>query len=328
MPTAQNAKLEYEAGQTAYPMAEVTDSGDHITFSGSATMWSNKSGFTPTVRPNGVATGGAITIAVSGTNNMVDVAALTCYLAGTLTSVAADADVSITRPATAVAKINSITVNSSGAIAVVAGTDGSTTAFSATRGAAGGPPYIPVGSIEIGQVRLTSSTAAAIASTEIFQVVGVHTERYDYPVWKELYSSGEVEFVGALPLIHTGDLPKKVYASYYAPIFSEISLSSDFTAPEVTHSVSSTQIYNTTIGSTSQSLGQGSFTAYLGDGVSDALVREKNNNLWFKFTPDRYKSPYILTQGLLGISRTFPAGDNIQAACTISAESAPVEVTG
>jgi hypothetical protein len=48
--------------------------------------------------------------------------------------------------------------------------------------------------------------------------------------------------------------------------------------------------------------------------------------LWFKFYPDRYKSSYLLTQGKLGISRTFPAGDNIQAACTISASAAGTEV--
>ena len=39
------------------------------------------------------------------------------------------------------------------------------------------------------------------------------------------------------------------------------------------------------------------------------------------------RSPYILSQGKLGISRTFPAGDNIAAACTISATEAASEVT-
>ena len=56
------------------------------------------------------------------------------------------------------------------------------------------------------------------------------------------------------------------------------------------------------------------------------MVVLKNETLWFKFFPDRYQSPYILSQGKLGISRTFPAGDSMQAACTISAASAAVEV--
>src|SRR5512143_2984440 len=163
MPSAANAKLQYEAGQALVAMAAMTDSGDQQTFTlANASVWSSKSGYDPQIFPNGLATGGAVVPAVSGTNDKIDVAALTCYLAGVLTSVAAAADTSITRPATAVSKIDSITVTSAGAIAVVAGTDGSTTAFSETRAAAGGPPLIPVGSIEIAQVRLISNTAAAI----------------------------------------------------------------------------------------------------------------------------------------------------------------------
>ena len=87
------------------------------------------------------------------------------------------------------------------------------------------------------------------------------------------------------------------------------------------------EVYGTTLGATSSTLGQGRFTAYLNNGVADALVTLKNETLWFKFYPDRYASPYILAQGKLGIARTFPAGDAIQAACTISAASAGIEVS-
>jgi hypothetical protein len=133
-------------------------------------------------------------------------------------------------------------------------------------------------------------------------------------------------FLAALPRIHAGGTPKKVCASYAAPLFAEISLASDFKPPETSHSVSSTQIYGTTLGSTSQTLGQGGFTAYLEDGVSDGLILQKNELLWFRFYPDRYKTAHLLTQGKLGIGRTFPAGDNIQAACTISATAEAMEV--
>ena len=325
MATAENAKLQYEAGQTAYSMSALTDSGDATIFTSSATLFSKKSGYAPDVRPNGLITGGGVIPAVSGTNDLVDVAALTCYLAGVKTTVAADTDVAITRGvSTDTHNITSITVNSSGAIAAVSGTDG--TAFSETRGAAGGPPLIPVGSIEIAQVRTTSVTAAPITEAEIFAVVGLHQERYDYPIFDVKYAEAQVEFASALPLIHTGGVPKKVYASYADPIFSDISLASDFTPAETSHSVSSTQVYGGTLGSSSSSLGQASFTAYLGDGIGDALVTLKNETLWFKFYPDRYKTPYMLTQGKLGISRTFPSGGNIEASCTISAETATVEV--
>ena len=175
-------------------------------------------------------------------------------------------------------------------------------------------------------MRVTSSAAAVITTDEIFSVVGLHQERYDYPIWEVNYSDAQVEFAAAHPLIHTGDLPKGVYASYADPIFADIQLASDFVPAETTHSVSSTPIYGRALGSSSSSLGQSSFTAYLNDGVGDPLVGLKNEILWFKFFPDRYKTPYILTLGKLGVSRTFPAGDNIQAACTISAETASVEV--
>jgi hypothetical protein len=325
MANAENAKLQYEAGQTAYPMSALTDSGDATTFTSSADQFSKKSGYAPDVRPNGLITGGAVISAVSATNDKVDVAALSVYLAGVKTAVAAATNVTITRGAsTNTHAITSITVTSAGAIAAVAGT--ASTAFSETRGSAGGAPYIPVGSVEIAQVRTTSITAAVVQDSEIFQVVGLHRERYDYPIFEIDYTAGTISFNSALPKIHTGDLPKKVYASYAEPIFSDISLASDFVPAETSHSVSSTQVYGSTLGSSSSSLGQATFTAYLNDGIGDALVSLKNETLWFKFYPDRYKTAYMLTQGKLGISRTFPAGDNIQASCTISAESASTEV--
>ena len=323
MATAENAKLQYEAGQSSVAMSALTNSGDETTFTSAATLWSQRAGYAPVVMPNGVLTG--LAVSVHASNDTVTVAAGTCNLNGVVTSVSAGTGV-ITRPATNVAKVCSITINSSGAIAVVAGTDGGSTTFSETRAAAGGPPLIPTTSIEIAQVRVTASSAAVITAAQVFQVVGTHRERADYPLYDINYDEGSVTFLSALPEIHTGTVPKGVYASYASPIFSDVALASDFVPPETSHSVSSTQVYGTTLGSTSSTLGQGSFTAYLQDGVSDGLVQLKNEILWFKFYPDRYKSPYLLTQGKLGISRTFPAGDTLQAACTISASSAAVEV--
>jgi hypothetical protein len=322
MATAENAKLEYEAGQAAVAMSALTDSGGATVFTSAATTWSGRSGYAPIVRPDGLLTGGAITPAV--TNNVVNVAALTCNLAGVVTSVAG-APVTITRPAGNVAKVISITVNSSGALAAVAGTDGASAAFVETRAAAGGPPLIPVGSIEIGQVRVTTSAAGVVSAAQIYAVPGLHVERADFPLYDINYTEGQVEFLAALPKIHTGTLPKGVFASYASPIFAEVD-SSDFVPPETSHSVSSTQIYGRTIGATSSTLGQGSFTAYLANGVSDGFVALKNETLWFRFYPDRYQSAYILAQGKLGISRTFPAGDQIQAAATISASEPAIEV--
>ena len=226
--------------------------------------------------------------------------------------------------AAAAYKICSVTINSSGALAIVEGYEG--TSFSATRGVPGGPPYIPVGSIEIGQVRYTATTAAAVDDDEIYQMPGTHQERADYPVWDEDWAEGEITFAAANPLIHTGALTRAVYAAYYTPIWSEVPNAADFVPAETTHSVSSTQIYGGTVGARSSTLGQGSFSCRLQTGVIDNIISHKDKFLWFKFYPDRYRDEYLLTQGTLGISRQFPAGDSIIANCTISAESASIEV--
>lgn len=410
--TAEYGKVEFESGQTLVTYVALTDDGDQTKFNSAATIWSDKSGYSPSIRPNGLITGGAITPAATGTSNYVDTAAITCYLAGVATSVAASVDNDCPRPDTtylvltlaasgytncvasdigktvtggttgdtgtliaynnttrqwvvdqtdsgdvfddddealtigsgtgagdmsAVAaacthQINSITVTSAGAIAVVQGQEG--TSFSTTRGDIGGPPFIPTTSIEVGQVRYTASAAAAVASTEIFQVIGTHKEMYNYPLWSVRYgevSNGAlgyagVDFLAALPAIHTGSLPKRVYAQYYTVSFTEANNASDFKPPEKTHSVSSTQVYNNVINSSSSSLGQGSFTCQLEDGLTDPIVQQKDSKLWFRFYPDRYKSPYQLCQGKLGVGRSNPAGGNITSACTISAATEALDV--
>lgn len=331
--TAEYGKLEFESGQSLNAYAALTDSGDHKSFDSADSLWSDKSGYSPVVRPNGVISGGKVTPAASGTNNLVDVAALKCYLAGVEKSVEADTDLEITRAtSTDTHMINSITVDSSGALAVVAGTGG--TSFSETRGAAGGPPLIPVGSIEIAQVRTTSYTAAPIAAAEIFAVIGTHKEMYSYPLWNIRFGEVEngalgyagVDFLDTLPLIHTGPTAKQVYVQWYEPSFVEVNNASDVKLPEKTHSTSSTQVYNNVINSVSSSLGQGSFTVQLEDGLSDPIVQVRDQKLWFRFYPDRYKSAYSLFQGKLGVARNFPPGSNINAACTISAATEALDV--
>jgi len=340
MATAENAKIQYESGQDLVSFVALTDQGDHKDFRGADSLWSNRSGYKPSVKPNGLATGGAITPAVSGTKDMVDVAALTCYLAGVKTTVGADTDVEVARPTIGTHVKYSITILANGTIAAVKGVEH--TAFSDTRGAAGGPPYILPTSIEIGQVWLSAAATAVIDTDEIKQVVGTHCERYDYPTWEEKRSNVEsgvlgyagVLFASALPLIHSelspvSAMPKKVYAQYYEPSFTDISKAENFVPPETSYSVSSKQIYQKTLGSSTSSLRQGSFTAYLEDGISDGLLLLAGENLWFRFYQDANNStPYVLAQGILGIGRQFPAGDQISAACTISAESGADNVTG
>ena len=124
MPTAEYAQLQYESGQTPVAMVALTDQGDHLEFLSADTLWSNRSGYVPVVRPDGVITGGVVTLAISGTNDLIDVAALTCYLAGVVTAVAASTDETCLRGvSTDICRINSVTVDSGGSIVIVSGTD-------------------------------------------------------------------------------------------------------------------------------------------------------------------------------------------------------------
>jgi hypothetical protein len=326
MPSAKNALVRFEAGQNPVPMTELTDSGDHITFDSGASLWSGRDGYAPEILPNGIKTGGAVTPASAAGTDDVDVAAFNCNLNGVVTVIPAATDVAITRPATNVAKVNSITLTAAGAIAVVAGADGADASFTETRGVAGGPPLIPVDSVEIAQVRVASSAAAVITPAQIFAVSGLHREDASYAVPNPVYDGGQARFAYALPAIHTGNTAKKVFASYATPIFSDVALASDFVAPETTHSVSSTQVYGGVVGSTSSSIQQGKFSAFLQDGVTDPLVTQKDQSLWFKFYPDQYKAPYLLMQGVLGLARKFPSTDNIKGDFTLSCERAAREV--
>lgn len=328
---SDNAAVYREASQDQVAMVALTDDGEHQKFNSADYLWSGLSGYAPDVKPNGVATGGAITPGTAA--ETVSVAGLTCYLAGVLTTVAGNAALSVPRPETSNYQILSITVTDAGVLAVVEGTEGD--AFSDTRDAEGGPKLIPAGSIEIGWVKYSSQTSGVVLASEIKQVIGTSKEMYNYPAWEERRMSVEngaldyagVDFDSALPLIHTGGIPKAVYAEYYTPEFTIIPETTDFVPPETTHSSSSTQIYGKVKGASSSTLGQGSFTAYLNDGISDSLVGAKNKNLFFKFFQDKLSSPYILCQGKLGIGRKFPATDGVTASCTITATDEAVEVT-
>jgi len=323
MGTAQNGGLYYEAGQTPVAMAALSDSGDHLTFDSTAVRFSLKSGYAPVIRPNGLITGGAITPHVD--NNKLTIAALTCYLAGVLTSVSTG-PLTITRGAAETPIIiNSLTVTDAGALEAVAGT-GHATAFSETRAAAGGPPLIPVGHIEIAQIRTTLHAAAAIATSEVYVVIGIHREYYAYPSWKVNEEAGTIIFVQALPLSHTGVIPKGVFASAYQPVMSLLEDIADVVLPETTNSITSKEVYGGAIGAVSSSIGQGSFTAYLADGISDPLLQQKNQKIWFDWYPDKNATPCAKFCGIFGVSRTFPTGDSIQANCTVTCEKTATEV--
>jgi hypothetical protein len=343
--TAQtNQEVAYESAATPVAFAALTPNGPRKIFTAAAKPWSSvvaTVGVEPyVIAPYGLITGGEGTPAAAGGNNNVDVAALTAMMPAAtgadpttgILSVAAATNVACARGAGASTAyiINSITINASGTIAVVTGT-GAELAHTATRGGAGGPPSIPLGSVEVYQVRYTSHTAAPVLASEIFAVPGTHQERYDFPVWNTDPIRGTVEFADAMPLIHgatatsAATAGKLVYARYATPIFAVQPRTRDFVPAETTNSTSSEALYdNVNLGSVSSSIGQASFVAKLVDGMTDAILGKVGQNLLFRFKPDKNRTPYIITQGILGVGRTFPVGGWVEATFTISPSQASV----
>jgi hypothetical protein len=270
---------------------------------------------------NGILTGATVIPAVAAGNDNVDVSACSCNLNGVVTSVSADTDISITRPATAKAKVNSLTINSSGTYAMVAGTDSSDTTFSETRGAAGGPPLIPVTSIEVAQIRVVTNTAGVITTAQIYSTVGTHREEAGLPGYTINYFTGTITLDSALPLNHTGPAARSVWASVAQPVFTDLRLATDFVPPANSHTTNSRQLYRFTRGSTSSSLGSGSFVALLDDGIVDGLMNVQDEIVMTRFYPDYTKTPYRLDQGKLGISLAYPPDADVEASCTLNAET-------
>jgi hypothetical protein len=327
MSISANAQIEFEAGQTLHTFHALSDSGDHVTLTSPHAPWSRCAGFAPTIAPDGVKNGGTITPATSATNDKVDVAQLLVSLAGVDVPVATEADVTVSRGLTTdTHRITSITVTSLGAIAAVAGVDG--TAFSETRGADGGPPFIPVGSVEVGQVRTTSVTAAPILATEILQIHGQHMERAAFPSYEVKALDGAVVMAAPLPLSHTGGVAKTVYAKVYTPVFQAAARTLDFVPIERSFSSTSQEYYGGSTGGQSESMGQGKFTALLDDGHTDSLIGQAGKNLLFRFRQDRNRLPYSLTQGTLGIARTYPKSSQVQAQCTITGQEPTKDFEG
>lgn len=325
------SRIYYESAQQQQPFAAMTPGSGNSVFLLSAKPWSSVAGYEYVVAPYGLMTGGAVTAASA--NNEVDVAALTAMMPGATgaspatgsLTVAAATGVSITRGAASnTHTVTAITVTSAGAIAAVAGTAG--TSFSSTRGAAGGPPFIPVGSIEIAHVSTSSAAAAPVAAGEISQVVGVSQERSAFPVMGNVDAiRGKVEFASSLPPIHTGGVPKLVYARVATPVFAEIGPAKDWVPAEASSSVSSDDYYEGPRNSVSSSVGQASFTAVLQDGVTDAILSLDGENLMFRFKPDRDRGPYQITQGIFRKTRSFAVGGEPGMSATISAASATVD---
>jgi len=325
-----DAKILVELGGVLYDYEELTDSGDHITFAVSTAkrLFSMVGAQKPLIRPDGVLTGLEVTPAASNLDDKVDVSPGTAWINGAVVTLAAAAtDVAATRPTpTDDHTITSITLTDAGAVAAVAGVDH--TEFSEIRAADGGPPLIAVTSIELAQVRLTASASAAVLDSEIFAVPNQHRELAAYPVYevKPMGAAGtaQVVFSEALPLIHTGAIPKTVYARYTNPNFAALTECSEVKLPRDTASQSEDATYDGPRAAVKWGRGTGSFT-HLHDGSGTALIMlVKGTQRFLKFFPDKYLTGYWIMLATLGVADEYPVGGNMRASISLGAQSEPV----
>jgi hypothetical protein len=347
MASLVNQEISYEAAQVPVAFATMTPDSARTILTATAKPWSDSvitSGVEPyVVAPYGVMTGGEVTVGAVAGN--VAVAAATVMMPGATNADATTgirsvvADPILTIPVNTSAegtpyRIYSVIVDHTGIYAVVAGKVHAS-AFVETRGAAGGPPSLPLNSIEVAQVRRNYFHAGdnrAVTAAEIFQVPTTHQERWDYPVWNEDPLRGQITFALALPLIHGADpeltptAGKLVYVRCATPMYSPINRARDWVPAEEGFSVSSEAFYDGSVGSSSTSLSAATFTCALNDGVTDALLAKKGQRLIFRFKPDKNKNAYQLTQGIFSVARTFGVGAAAIASVTIAPSQASVDL--
>ncbi len=322
-----NSGIYAELSQTQYVFQNLTDSGDHIKYTLANKPWSRKSGYDYVVGGYGVVSGFAITPSAAASNNTVDIAAGELFAPGMTganaftgkITIAAQTSVTLTRGSTNGYKYNALTGDATGAGAVVAGTEGAS--FSATYGAAGGPPLIPVGSVLLGYVKYTLTAAAVVLASEIDQTIGTAQEYYTYPALTVDSIAGTITADSALQLNHTGSVTKRISAKVATPNFALLEFASNWKPAKNQATLNSTQYYRKTRGAATLALQSASFDFSCDDGLTDLFIASMKDNptLLFKYSPDINKLPYSITQGIPSYTMTNTAGAHPTATITIAA---------
>jgi len=334
--TGKDVKIEAEIGSDFYPwnvLSTVSSPAADIgkKFVTSATFISDDEDRQAEVRLDGVVSG--FTITAGSGNNEVDVSSGTGYLLGSTVTVTGTTISDLERPtgAATYVKVTALSVDTNGTINKTVGTEGNT---SSTRGAAGGPPFIPENEFLIGYVTMTYyggsvSGAAAVTAGEI----NSDTKEYaNIPSFSILHHDGSgndaqnvgcIQFASVLPLIHgagSGTARRNVYAQYYDAIFEEVPDTYDFNFTEDV-SVIESRAYRDP--ASKKALGTPSWSssgsAYF-NAVNDVLSLLKNKKRWYKHYPDADETPYYAGLAIWTVSRNFPVEDTLNAAVTVNGD--------
>ncbi len=321
---AEDAKLQIEHGSVFHAFEKGVDSGDQkkFTFTGVVKLFSMLKGQAPVVRPEGVRTGLKVKPAIAGGNDTVDAEAGTAFVGGKDLSISAATDIAITRtPAGDTFQINSIVVDNAGVITAVVGLEGA--AFVLTRGAAGGPPFIPVDSIELAQVKTTSDTSAPILATEIDLNV---KERYDIPSFNLLPEEAAVVMLSALDKSHTASVTKGIWVEWYEPVWNDIPEVTNWKPVDFTAESQKNTTYDGVTTFVRKGIGDGSFEVNLKGEAGEIMTQVINGMRWLRFFPDKFKTDHHIVLGFLTYDRDNPPDDFIKASVTVTGSIAAIEL--
>ncbi len=217
IPTAENISLKLEDGYISSGPSLMTDAGDHLTFTTAGTRFSlcekDENGIDrrPVVRPDGLRNGCLVYPALSGVNDAVDICGGSICIGGAVVLVNAVSNLAVTRPSSSNVKIVSIIADATATLLTLDGAEGAT--VSAVRGANGGPPFIPLGKVELAAITLLTSASAKILDKEI----SFKPELSHMPEAEIFPYKAKVRFRSGLPLIHTGLVTANVYITYCEP---------------------------------------------------------------------------------------------------------------
>jgi len=343
---------EVPGGGTFYAMHALTDSGDHQTFNFVGDDFisnfkgkTSDSDYSPTVRVDGVISGGTVIPAVSATNNLVDVTTMSAYIGGNdytgASKVSADTDLTCVRGAGAATAfiINSIICDAAGAFSVLTGTGDTSHDLTGGRGGAGQPPYITVGSIEVAQVRFTSETAALVTADEIKMIPNVTREmamRPGYDIEFARVSGGSLDSPGVtmrtpLAAIHTADTARRVFMECYAANFAEWQGVRDVAFQGETIGSTSSETFSGVRSFTTSEISEGSFTWEVGSLTSDpewSVMEGKDARTWFKLLESRTATGYLVCQAAASGVPTVPASGAIAVTVTLSGGTPYLRIVG
>lgn len=325
----KDGKVEVELGLTTYGMSALSSvsspSADvNKKFLSSAERFTALDDYEPIVRLDGIISGCELSI-LSSSNNAVEISAGSYYLQGSKVTIVATTAESLARPTVnGQVLTTAISMDSNGLITKTPGTEGTT---SITRGAAGGPPFIPVDEILLGYATLgykATSVGAVVESTEIDNA---SKERSSIPGYKVIYhdednSVGIIEFDVALDSIHTGSVTRNVYSQYWGPAaYVSIGDAKDITLDEPP-TVQTSQAYGddyarSAIGTKTWTGGFDFYFSNVKDSIIDLI---KNSKRWLKFYPDKDNTEHLTGRAIIGASHSIPVDDTMNGSVTLTGD--------